>query len=599
MKSDKLSQILSSLNPAQLQAATHEGGPLLVMAGPGTGKTRVLMSRIAWILAKGRARPEQILAITFTNQAADEIAQRIKGACEEGLPQVSTFHSWAFRLLRSLGAPEGYLHPIDEEMAKDLFKECALGFGHKAREASELFKTLSRLRQNWPLDLEGAPALETLYEAYRARMRSLGVCDFDEIILDGVRLLNDARIRQQLHDSLSWIMVDEFQDISRAQYELLKLAAGTDPNITFIGDPCQSIYSFRGAEPELVNVVKQDFPEIRTIWLETCYRCPQTILDAAGTILDKGGTHPRPPVLLSQKGNGAKVAVKACRDEHTEARWIARTIEGLIGGLSFDSINFGKATGETTRSFNEIAILYRLNGLGDVIEKELELSGIPVKRPGKALRSTSSSIKKLNHLWEIIHNRNRLFHLEMLKPQVEESLVSEEALNRLERLKPESSTKELLLRLAEYLKIETDSPIFQGLMKRVEHHSHLPSLSILFKDEADLLDVDLERVSLLTLHGAKGLEFPIIFLAGCEKELVPWKENPFLDEERRLFYVGMTRAMERLYISYARSRALWGKRGRKEPSPFLREIPDSMLLHLKAGRPKKQKTRAKQLTLFG
>ncbi len=599
MEQSKIEQMLGSLNPMQSKAATYGKGPLLVLAGPGSGKTRVLTTRIAWLLFKGTAAPNEILAITFTNQAADEISQRLQKAFSQELPQVSTFHSWAYGLLK-MGMPDEVpLTPIDEEFAKDVFKECASILGYKAKEASELYKTLSRMRQEWPIRINSVPAMNKLYEEYRHKLHRLGVCDFDEIILDALRLLsNHDALRQRLKAHVKWILIDEFQDVSPAQYELLKLIAPKNANITFVGDPCQSIYSFRGAEPELINQLQLDFPGLETIWLDVCYRCPQNFLDAASMVLKAGSATFSVPKLVSQKGRGKKIGLKVCRDEYTEARWIARTIEEIVGGLSFDSINFGKASGHSMRSFNEIAVLYRLNALGDVIERELDLHGIPVKRPGKAVKSINSDLKKVYHLWEIIHDRNRKFHLEMLGAKTAKGKLNASNLRKLQLMSRQTKPAEVLRRLAEHLEIDIHSPVFQGLLKRIRFQQDDLNLSMFLRNEADLLDLEIEAVSLLTLHAAKGLEFPVVFLAGCEDDLIPWQENRMIEEERRLFYVGLTRAEEVLYLSYGKKRSLWGQKTKGRPSLFLRDIPDNLLQPIKVRSPKKQKAKMKQLTLF-
>ena len=599
MEQSKIEQMLASLNPAQREAATYNIGPLLVLAGPGSGKTRVLTSRIAWLLSQDKAEANEILAITFTNQAADEISQRLQEALGQELPRVSTFHSWAYQLLKEGRLDKELLTPIDEELAKDLFKDCALNLGHKAKEAGELYKTLSKLRQEWPLNVDSVPTLNKLYGEYRQQLHRLGVCDFDELILDALRLLSDDHdLRQELIAKIKWILIDEFQDVSPAQYELLKLLAPKNANITFVGDPCQSIYSFRGAEPELINHLQADFPGLETIWLDICYRCPQNFLDGASHMLKAGAPNLFVPKLVSSKGTGKKIALKVCRDEYTEARWIARTIDKIVGGLSFDSINFGKASGQTMRSFNEIAVLYRLNALGDLLEKELKLQGIPVNRPGKAVKSINSDLKKLHHLWEIVHNKNRKFHLEMLAAKTAEDKVNESSLRELELMCLRIEPAELLLKLAQYLELDIDSPSIQGLLKRVKHQQGSFNLSLFMRDEADLLDLNFEAVSLLTLHAAKGLEFPIVFVAGCETGLIPWKENKLIDEERRLFYVGLTRAEDELYLSYAKKRSFWGQRIKGEPSPFIKDIPGNLLRPIKTQRTKKQKAKTRQLTLF-
>jgi len=591
--------ILTTLNQAQLEAATHKQGPLLVIAGPGTGKTRVLTSRIAWLLSETKANPKEILAITFTNQAADEIGQRLKTLFNNDLPMISTFHSWAYHLLKLNKSEQEAVTPIDEEFAKKIFKEQASAFGHKPKEAEKLYKKLSQIRQKWPVQIDSIPALSELYPNYKEQLKKFGVCDFDELILDAIRLLtSNNNSKKNLTSHIKWILVDEFQDVSPAQYELLKLTASKETNITFIGDPCQSIYSFRGAEPELIQHIQTDFPNLKTIYLNKCYRCPQNFLDGAYNVL-QAGTIPFPmPKLISTKGQGKKIGLKRCKDEITEARWIARTIDKLVGGLSFDSINFGNASGQSMISFNEIAVLYRLNTLGDIIENELELHGIPVKRPAKAVKSINSDLKKVYHLWEIIHNKNRLFHVEMLKSNINPNKLSEPAITKLTSLCQNKHPADLLLTLAQYLEIDPDTPALQGLLKRITYQQNNINLSLLLRDEVDLLDLNMEAVSLLTLHAAKGLEFPVVFLAGCENGLIPWKENPLQDEERRLFYVGLTRSEQELYISYTKQRSIWGPKIKEPPSPFIKNIPDNLIKLIKTKKPKKPKPKTKQLTLF-
>ncbi len=592
--------IYSSINPAQLEAVRHEGGPLMVVAGPGTGKTRVLTSRIAHMIKARRICPEQILAITFTNQAASEILKRVSkwlglgsgqdtiGQHHRVIPTVATFHGWALSYLKSLPGIQTRA-PIDQRDAKDIVREACRHYGIPTRKAKGYYQAISRAKQQFPPSMEGegeeARAVFAYYQDYLARFR---LWDFDDLILEALRMLHDGENAREFRMKSPFILVDEFQDVSPAQYQLTRSMAGTNSEITVIGDPNQAIYGFRMASPRFLKDFAIDFPDTRRIYLSTSYRCPQVFLDAASAVLEPEGEH-----LNASSGIKTKIQIMGFKDPAREARWIASTIEKLVGGMSFDSINDGTAQGTDFRSLSDLAVLFRARRLGKEIAKALGRRGIPFQEASRPDPLSGKDLRMLWRIYEILGNRAVEHHLARLPG---DPATWKARIEKISREHKGANRSELLERLLDFSGIDIKDPAIQGILGKIAKAPEDWPLTLVFQREADLLMTRIEAVSLLSLHASKGLEFPIVFIAGCEDGIIPWHGSD-LEEERRLFYVGITRASERLFMTYANKRMLFGKTVRAQRSRFIDGIPADKFETIKH-RARARRKKSRQRSLF-
>ncbi len=588
------------LNPLQERAVLYTGGPLLVLAGPGTGKTRVLTQRIINLIKSGRARPEDILAITFTNQAAGEISKRVKeglgekGTCDQisqQAPYITTFHSWALNFLRSELGKDARL-PIDEEEATFLFHEALKNIPAASSKKNRLLSRISLAKQHYPPLAEDDPLFVEAYKSYEALLGLHGLWDYDDLILEAIRLLTIPDIREKFRCSRPYVLVDEFQDVSPAQYELLRLMAHEMGEITVIGDPNQAIYGFRGASPEFLDRFQRDFSNVCVIRLDTAYRCPQVFLDAAGAVISEERSR---CALTSEKGKGPLITTREFSSQEGEASWIAKTIEKMAGGLSFESVHGGCKGEDGLRSLSDFAILFRTNHLAKVVADKLSRAGIPFQRSMRETLLSDPEVRLVYHLWEASRGRNIDYHLKRIHdydPRHEKKV--QEGLPELKGLRGEN----LLDSIVELLDISLNAPKIRALKNIVLRYGAVDCLPLILRHEADGMEVNIEAVSLLSLHASKGLEFPVVFIIGCEAGILPW-EGSDLREEERLFYVGITRASERLFLSYVRSRKFFGKKLPGKGSPFLSKIPRDLVEQEKSTVKKKKKNiRPKQKTLF-
>ncbi len=589
----------SDLNPTQFKAVTHRVGPLLVVAGPGTGKTRVLSYRIGHLIETGAAKPDQILAMTFTNQASKEISERVsrllygESSTEhrqngQTTPKVSTFHGWALGFLKKILGEDARL-PIDEKDARDLCREAARELGLSNAKPQGLYERISKAKQHFPPRMNGDEDLKALYQTYHGLLERYGLWDYDDLLLETLQLLEHTEIRAKFYRDFPFVLVDEFQDISPAQYILIKSMARKDGNITVIGDPNQAIYGFRGASPEFINRFSMDFKDVKTVVLNTVYRCPQVFLDAATSIIkDRSAVR-----LKSVKDRTPKIKIKSLEDPKYEAKWVAKTIEQIVGGLSFVSLDSGTAGGNSLRSLSDIAVLFRAKALGNPVTEALSRQGIPFQRADTPDPLAQKELRSIWRLWEILRGRTVRYHLAKLPGG--EDLWNRKLLD----LKPGLQGKDgpqLLSYIIDILDLDPNRPLLRALARAVKRHPHVDSLAVLLRNEADMLDINIEAVSLLSIHAAKGLEFPVVFLIGCEAGVLPWKEaDP--EEERRLFYVCLTRASEEIYISHVKHRRLFGQMMHGGPSPFIADIPERLLVREQAKKPKIPR-RPRQKKLF-
>ena len=644
-----VSDILSPLNSAQREAVTASSGNLLVLAGAGSGKTRVLVHRIAWQIATEQASPFGILAVTFTNKAAAEMRGRIEQLLDmsaEGM-WVGTFHSIAHRLLRShwqeAGLPQGF-EIIDADDQQRLIKRVIkeLGLDEQrwpARQATWFINSQKDegLRAKH-MDANGdlfAQTMQKIYYGYEEACERGGLVDFNEMLLRVLELFRDNdSLRGHYQRRFRHILVDEFQDTNSIQYAWLRLLAYEGNAVTIVGDDDQSIYGWRGAKIENIHKFSRDFPDTRTIRLEQNYRSTGTILKAANAVIDNNSDR-LGKELWTEGGDGDPIRLYAGFNEVDEARFVAGRVDKL----------FQEGTAR-----REMAVLYRSNAQSRVLEEAFLQAGIPYRIYGGQRFFERLEIKNALAYLRLISNRHadaafeRAVNtptrgignktLETLREVaqargcalgdagqaiVSEQLLTARAINALA----------VFLNLVDQLALQCDGlnlgetaehvieasglVAFHGKEKgekgqqRQENLRELVSATREFGEEDEDSEMDSltafldhaalesgegqadaheDAVQMMTLHSAKGLEFPVVFICGMEEGLFPHQrssEDPSgLAEERRLCYVGLTRAMRELYLTHAESRRLYGNENYNPPSRFLREIPAEAMEEIRA-----------------
>jgi DNA helicase-2/ATP-dependent DNA helicase PcrA len=635
-------RLLEDLNPPQREAVAHGSGPLLVLAGAGSGKTRVLTHRVAYLVATGQAKPSEILAITFTNKAAQEMCERVEGLVGRmvRVMWVMTFHSACARILRAEAERLGYTPRFsiyDEADSVRLVRRCLdelsidpKRFAPRAikaqiSKAKNQLKDAAAYREQVGSFFEQTAA--DAYELYEKRIHEMNAVDFDDLLFRTVNLLELFEdVADRYRRTFRWLLVDEYQDTNHAQYRLLQLLAGDERNVCVVGDDDQSIYSFRGADINNILDFERDFPGASVVKLEQNYRSTQTILSAANAVVSHNDGR-KPKQLWTDSGAGEPVHVTELDDEHTEGRYVAAEIERLrdeegtaadeiavfyrtnaqsrvledtlvrfgvayqvIGGTKFyeraeikdalayltllvnpsDTVSFGRVVNSPKRGIGQTTqgrVIAHANTMGDPV---VEVAAVPDLVPGlgpaavKALDRFASVMERLRELSE--HTSvGELLESTLRETGYFESLEAErtiEAQGRLENL------HELIGVAREFdanWEGEHGEPALAEFLQQLSLYS-----------EQDGLRESEELITLMTLHNAKGLEYPVVFIIGCEEGVFPHSrsiDEGNLEEERRLCYVGITRARSKLYISYARTRSLYGARSYNMPSRFIDELP--------------------------
>jgi len=634
---------LEALNPPQQEAVAHGEGPLLILAGAGSGKTRVITHRICHLIHARGVPARSILAVTFTNKAAEEMRGRVEtmlaGAGIFETPLVSTFHSYCVRLLRREGLRLAELRPgftpsfviFDEDdqlaLVKSVYRDLGLEESFMQYRAALGRISHAKNRGLAPDDLlreardPSAARLAAVFEGYEAGLRRAGALDFDDLLLEAVRLLGfDGELRARLNDRLRYLLVDEYQDTNRVQYELMGLLAEKRRNVCAVGDEDQSIYSWRGADIRNILDFERDFPEARIIRLEQNYRSTKTILAASSAVVARN-RHRLGKRLWTDGEVGDKIVVFAAADSEAEALFIAETIERLlarepdvrvavlyrtnwqsrqieealrrygrryhvVGGLSFyqraeikDMLAYLKLL---VNPHNPVSLLRIINtparGIGRSTVEEIERHA---RERGLSLWDAIGSL--LEHQLLPARAHAALARFRQLIEQLSEAarqmppgvllqnLIAETGYRAMLEAADEPSAESRLDNLNELINAAADASARGETLEEFLDHAALVS-------ESDQLD-SAAQISLLTLHNAKGLEWPVVFIAGLEEGLFPHSRSmdspAMLEEERRLCYVGMTRARKRLFLSWARRRRRFGAGTpeEQEPSRFLDEIP--------------------------
>jgi ATP-dependent DNA helicase UvrD/PcrA len=645
---DQVERLLADLNGPQREAVTFGEGPLLILAGAGSGKTRALTHRIAWLLATGLAHPNQILAITFTNKAADEMRERVSSLVG-GVSRrmwVMTFHAACARLLRMEAERLGYtsrftiydeadslrmLKRVLEELEVDTKRYPPRAIRARISDAkNQLIDGETYQEQaNGPFeDMVGQA-----YRLYERRMLEANSMDFDDLLMRTVNVLELFEdVRRRYQERFRWILVDEYQDTNHAQYRLLQLLAGEDGNLTVVGDEDQSIYGFRGAEVRNILEFTIDFKDAHVVKLEQNYRSTETILEAANAVISHN-TGRLGKNLWSDLGEGEKIHIAELEDEHAEARFVAGEIEELIDqhGISRDQIAVFYRTNAHSRVLEDILVRYELPyqviggtkfyeraEIKDAIAylqlmvnpaDEVSFSRV-INSPRRGIGDTSQG-RLRNHanttgrtIWEIalepeavpglggaaIRSVSRFTELiEELRAEFEGGPVTDllkallERSGYLDALRAER-TIEAEGRIENLEELVGVAAEFDA-NRQVEGPSELEPLEeflqaiSLYTDQDDLKR-DESKVTLMTLHNAKGLEYDAVFIIGCEEGVFPHSrslEEGNEEEERRLAYVGITRARKRLWMTHARSRRMFAGRETGFPSRFLSELPEQLV----------------------
>jgi DNA helicase-2/ATP-dependent DNA helicase PcrA len=642
---------LTGLNAQQREAVSYTEGPLLILAGAGSGKTRVITHRIAHIITSRRVPPTAVLAVTFTNKAAREMRERVTTLLEdarlESSPNVSTFHSFCVRLLRRDGDPLARVRPgfsrrfsiYDDEDQIGIIKASYRGMGLDEKEFMQYRAALSKIsnaknRNLTPQDLYKSAVnsetekLAALFEEYEKALRTANALDFDDLLLEAVRLLRtDDATREAWNRRLAYVMIDEYQDTNRSQYELMRLLSESHRNVCVVGDEDQSIYSWRGADLRNILDFEHDFPKAKTIRLEQNYRSTKNILAAAGAVVENNKAR-KGKKLWTEADAGSPLGLYAGYDDQNEALFIADTIEKHLASNPGDSVAVLYRTNSQSRQIEEALRRYgrKYNIVGGfsfyqraeikdtVAYLKLAASNTDsvsllrvINTPARGIgRTTVDQIERYARehgisLWEAI---GRVIDDQALSTRSQSSLVTfRNLIQELSLVASSSPLPDLLRfildrtgyrRMLETEKTPESEARLENLHELVNAAAEAAERGESISDfldhaalvaEADAFD-EKSPVTLMTLHNAKGLEFPVVFLSGMELGLFPHSRSmdseAALEEERRLCYVGMTRARKRLILTWAKYRRRFGggDQERSTPSWFLGEVPAHLIVNL-------------------
>jgi len=578
-----------SLNEEQRQAVLTVDRPLLIVAGPGTGKTRTLTARIAYLIRERNVSPHHVLAITFTNKAAREMAERLSRLLGEEVASqitVKTFHAFGAMVLREfgdrLGIPRDFVILTDEERHELLHQALP---ALSAREVDRALEAIDRLKAQLA---EPEETWRPVYEAYERALRAAKALDYGDLVVKTVRLLEThADVLSHLQDRYRWISVDEYQDVNYAQYRLLRLLTAGGANIAAIGDPDQAIYGFRGADRTFFFRFQEDYPDAKVVRLTQNYRSAQAILDAATQVINKSPGRQEAARLFAQFVSDVKLEIYPAPTDRAEAEYVVHQIERMVGGTSYFSIDSGRVEdeGPVVRGFGDFAVLYRLRSLVGPLLEAFDRAGIPYQTVGTTPWTAHPVVRE-------VLNRLRVYDLTWEGLTVRE-VVAQVQEELLQSRDVDEAARERLSMLVEA------APEDQGGWEALRAFLD----EVLLRSETDFYDPRADRVALMTLHAAKGLEFPVVFIVGVEEGILPYlpsgKEGD-VEEERRLFYVGMTRAQEKLILTYARRRRLFGRVVEHEASRFLDDIEAALkeVQRLEGKRKRRRSPEGEQLSFL-
>lgn len=593
--------LLNDLNPEQKQAVVHTEGPTIILAGAGSGKTRVLTYKVMYLILEKGVTPEEILMITFTNKAAAEMKERVQkfaetlqGASLGGQPHISTFHSFCAKVLRTEGkhiglSPNFVIYDSSDQLetVKEVMKRLLIS--PKDFKPNSVLATISQAKN----ELIYANEYETfarglfqqtvakIYPQYQNLLKFNDALDFDDLILHTVKLFRqNPEVLAKYQNQFRYILIDEYQDTNRAQYVLTKLLAQKWKNVCVVGDFSQSIYSWRGADYRNLMKFKNDFTGTKTFSLSQNYRSTQKILDAASAVIAKNTSHPVLE-LWTENPQGEALQIYEASTEQDEADFVVRTIVNL--GMS---------------RLSDVAVLYRTNAQSRVIEEVFIHHAIPYTLIGGTRFYERKEVKDVISYLRHLRNPNETIAIKRIEK------LGKGRLNKFLEFQKEigdisdTPTIELLDRIlstTNYLDLYDENDAEDRA--RLENIKELRSVAIAYPDLTEFLEnialVEQEytsgpkdkqaknAVTLMTLHAAKGLEFPIVFMIGMEEGLFPHSralmDKSELEEERRLCYVGMTRAKKRLFLTHAKRRLFFGQKATNTLSRFLIELPEEVV----------------------
>ncbi|MBX3016667.1 MAG: UvrD-helicase domain-containing protein [Bdellovibrionaceae bacterium] len=637
------------MNPPQAEAVQTIDGPLLILAGAGSGKTRVLTHRIARMIQLRKAAPSEILAVTFTNKAAREMESRVFDLMTDMRPQlyeplwITTFHSACVRILRQtielLDYKRGFVIYDDSDQLAQIKRVMnALNISDKITPAKTFKNRINNLKMlgYGPQEAEKSSKVyidnQTLdvYRHYEAEMKKANSLDFGDLLLKVYELFRMyPDVLQQYRQKFRYVLVDEYQDTNNLQYRIIKLLSEQHRNLCVVGDEDQSIYSWRGADISNILDFEKDFPEAKVVKLEQNYRSTNTIVSAASSVI-RNNTERKDKTLFTENDPGEKIVLREERTDYDEARWVVREIQRLI------------ANGET--SYEEVAVFYRTNAQSRVLEEHLRMNSIPYKIVGGVRFYDRAEVKDILAYLKLILNpaddisfkravnspargigKTTIEKLEAMAFQGKMTLMNAarhavdhrefnagttsklrgflnlidemtglaEQLTLLDLYTTVIDKTEYVQRLKTEESVEADARISNleelgNAMAQFQKERTDASLQTFLEEMALVSDLDSVQqddraVTLMTLHLSKGLEYNHVFVVGWEENLFPSSmqsddgEDKNIEEERRLAYVGMTRARKKLHLSYARSRRVWGQEQMNPPSRFLNEIPKDAL----------------------
>lgn len=604
--------LLKDLNKDQKEAVLHTDGPTIILAGAGSGKTRVLTYKVMHLVTEKEVSPDNILMVTFTNKAAKEMKERIQnyakthGVLITSQPTVATFHSLCARVLRIDGKHIGLSQKFliyDANDQLDVVKEAMgrINVSVKDFKPYSVMSTISQAKNELLTPLEYLSiargyfqeTVAKIYAMYQQILKENDAVDFDDLINKTIKLLEETPdVLKKYQEKFKYILVDEYQDTNKAQYRLTKLLSGKYKNVCVVGDFSQSIYSWRGADYRNLMKFQQDFVNTKTFTLSQNYRSTQKILDAASTVIANNTAHPVLK-LWTENPVGEQIEIYEAGNEQEEADFIMKTIMNM--GIS---------------NLRDVAVLYRTNAQSRVIEEAFLHHAIPYVLVGGTRFYERKEIKDvLSYLRQLANPKDMVSYkrIEKLgKGRLQKFLNFQKNLNDLNHLSNEAGetpeidkpTIEILdevVKATDYLSLYDEKDEEDRM--RLENIKELRSVAIEFPNLTDFLenvmlveqeytanlgDADKKNaITLMTLHGAKGLEFPIVFMIGMEEGLFPHSralmDKAELEEERRLCYVGITRAENRLFFTYARRRLFFGQRSSNTVSRFIHELPEEVL----------------------
>lgn len=617
--------ILDDLNPTQKEAVKYIEGPTLILAGAGSGKTRVLTYKVAYLISEKKVPPENILCLTFTNKAAGEMMERINhliSTTKEHHPMMGTFHSFCARILRRegkvLGLPPSFAI-YDESDALDAIREAMhnLNLPVQKTSPSAVRATISSAKNElisateYPQYARGyfQETVAKIYLEYQKILERNQALDFDDLLLKTIRLFQaEPAILTRYQIQFQYILIDEYQDTNPAQYLISKYLANRHKNICVVGDASQSIYSFRGADFRNIVNFQKDYPNTKVFNLEQNYRSTQIILDAAHAVISKNRSHPILKLWTENTG-GEKIEVFEARNEVEEANFIIEKIKEAAWGDgkegSWRTPTASKTSKDVRRDtlpagpqLSNFAVLYRTNAQSRSLEEQFLKKGLPYRLYGGVGFYQRKEIKDILSYLRLLQNpkdsvsakraekigKGRLARLTELYHEVSVNIESYST----------SDLLDLILTRTGYLAYLDDRT--EVGKNRIENVKELRSVAEQFPNLVDFLEnvalvensyappgkeEQKEAVTLMTMHSAKGLEFPVVFMVGMEEGLFPHSRamlsSAELEEERRLCYVGVTRAKQKLYLTYSRQRLYFGQRTNNLVSRFLSDIPEDLL----------------------